>query len=115
MGQVLIAGTLDFAGGDVAVILDGARPHIDAALAEAGCIHYAWTADVLTPGRMRVFEEWASVETLAAHLAGAPYRAMLGYLGGAGLTASDVSKYRSDLKQPVYDPGGVPRGDFYTA
>ena len=69
---------------------------------------------MLTPYRVRVFEEWESVETLCAHLAAQPYVAMAAYLAEAGLTGADVHKYRIDLKEPVYDPGGRPRGDFFS-
>lgn len=114
MNRVTIAGTLDFAGADVAQVLLGAGDLIAAAYAEAGCIHYAWTVDVLAPGRAWVFEEWESVETLSAHLAAAPYLRMSAYLAKAGLTGADVNKYRVDRKEPVYDDLGVPRGDFFT-
>lgn len=114
MTRVTLAGTLDFDGRDVTSILLGARDLIAAAYAEPGCLHYAWTADVLTPGRVRVFEEWETIETLCAHLGAEPYVRMAAYLDGAGLTAAEVSKYRVDLKEPVYDPEGRARGDFFT-
>lgn len=113
MARVTIAGTIDFAGRDVAPILEAARELIAAACAEPGCIHYCWTADVLHPGRIRVFEEWESGETLIAHLAAAPYREMAAHLAASGMTGADVHKYRVDAKEPVYDPDGNPRGDFF--
>lgn len=114
MSRVTLAGTIDFAGKDVTAILRGARDLIAAAYAEPGCVHYAWTADVLVPHRVRVFEEWESSETLCAHLAAAPYVEMAAYLAAAGLTGADVHKYRVDLKEPVYDEEGRARGDFFT-
>ncbi len=37
--------------------------------AEAGCIDYVLSADPLEPGRVYLFERWASKEHLAPHLA----------------------------------------------
>ena len=113
MSRVTIAGTIDFAGRDVTPILDAARDLIAAAYAEPGCIHYCWTADVLHPGRIRVFEEWESIETLCAHLAAAAYTDMAAHLAASGMTGADVHKYRIAAKEPVYDPEGRPRGDFF--
>ena len=31
-----------------------------------------------------------------------------------GIRGVDVSKYRMDLQEPVYDPSGRPRADFFT-
>jgi quinol monooxygenase YgiN len=61
-----------------------------------------------------VYEKWDSTEDLAAHLAGPYYSGMLGILGKYDIQNVDVSKYRIDLEEPVYDPEGVPRADFFT-
>lgn len=113
MARVIVAGTIDFEGRDAAPIIAAARDLIAAAYVEAGCIHYCWTADVLHPGRIRVFEEWESEETLSAHLAAAAYLDMAAHLAASGMTGADVHKYRIDAKEPVYDPEGRPRGDFF--
>jgi hypothetical protein len=39
---------------------------------------------------------------------------MLGLLGQYEMLATDILKYRIDHAEPVYDPNGVPRGDFFT-
>ena len=39
---------------------------------------------------------------------------MLGLLGKYGAENAEVSKYRIDLEEPVYDPEGNPRADFFT-
>jgi quinol monooxygenase YgiN len=108
---VIVAGTADF-DADLETLLRGAAPLIAGAKTEAGCLAYEWTIDTLVAGRLRVFEEWRSEDDLAKHLADHWYRDMLGYLGQHKLLGSDVSKYRYDLKEPVYDATGVPRGHF---
>jgi quinol monooxygenase YgiN len=114
MTRVIVAGTIDFDGMDVVPIIAAARDLIAAAYEEAGCIHYCWTSEVLHPGRIRVFEEWESREALSAHLADAAYHNMSAHLAACGMTGADVHKYRIDTKEPVYDPDGRPRGDFFT-
>jgi len=62
-----------------------------------------------------VFEAWADEAALSAHFAGSWYKGMLATLGAHGLRGADVAKYRSDLREPVYDPTGRPRADFFSA
>ena len=93
--------------------LTSAKPHVDAALAQPGCVAYAWTADPHNLGRVHVFEEWSGQDVLASHLAGPAYRAMLGHMQGYGITSAVSTKYAVTAKQPVYDPQGRPRADFF--
>ena len=51
---------------------------------------------------------------MAAHLAGPYYAGMLGLLGKYNIQNVEVSKFRIDLEEPVYDPEGKPRADFFT-
>ena len=61
--KVIVAGYFEFVHAEeVPVMLKGAKPHIDGALQEEGCIAYSWTEDHLTPGRVWVYEEWTSEE-----------------------------------------------------
>lgn len=113
--RIVIAGQIDVAPEKRDAVLRDARALIDAALAEKGCVAYAWTADVLTPGRIRVFEEWESQADLAAHFEGQPYRGMLAHLQGVGILNAVTQKYRTDIVEPVYGPEGRPRADFFTA
>jgi len=113
--RILISGEIDLAPETRERALMDARPLIEAALAEPGCVHYAWSADLSRPGRVHVFEEWESQADLAAHLAGQPYLAMSGHLTMVGIKAAVTRKYRVDHTEPVYDPQGRPRADFFTA
>lgn len=113
--NIVIAGTIDLPADKRAEALAGAEPHIRAAQAENGCIAYDWSPDPYNPERVHVFEEWASQEDLAFHLTAPPYKDMLGHLGGFGILGSKTQKYRVDHIEPVYDPQGVPRADFFTA
>lgn len=111
---VVISGEIDLAPEAVEKTLLDAQPLIAAALAEMGCVHYAWTTDPARPGRVHVFEEWATEADLAAHLSAEPYLKMAGHLASAGIKSAVTRKYRVDLIEPVYDPNGKPRADFFT-
>ena len=112
---VIVAGTIQFANAaQVPDILTSAKPHIDGALTETGCIAYSWTQCHLNPGRVQVYEEWTSSETLEAHLNSHFYRDMGAHLASFERiqTDSTIMKYRIDLQQPVYDETGVAKGHF---
>jgi quinol monooxygenase YgiN len=99
---ILISGEVDLQPGQRDAALAGAKPHIDAALAEPGCVHYSWAADPEHPDRIHVFEEWTEAGHLAAHLAGPAYFGMLGHLQPFGIVSAVTRKYRCDLVEPVY-------------
>ena len=64
--------------------------------------------------RVYVYENWAGTADLAAHLAGPYYAQMLALLGKYEVTDAVVSKFKVALEEPVYDPEGKPRADFFT-
>ena len=112
--MIIIAGNMDVDPEQRDKALTASKPYIDGALTQKGCEAYTWAADLNTPGRIHVFERWTDEASLAAHFTGPHYLAMLKSLGGCGLRRSDVSKYRVDLSEPVYDPDNKPRADFFT-
>lgn len=109
---ILISGEVDLAPGQRTEALAGAKPWIDAALAEAGCVHYSWAADPADPDRVHVFEQWDSAEELAAHLVSPAYFGMLGHMSKFGIVAAVTRKYRCDLVEPVYGADGVATATF---
>ena len=115
--KVIVAGYIDFENaGEVREILTSAGPHIEGALEEEGCIAYSWTECHLTPGRVYVFEEWTSSQTLSSHLASHWYRDMGGHLASFARKprTNVIKKYRVELEEPVYDDTGVARGHFFS-
>lgn len=113
--RVLISGEIDLAPEVRDQALRDAKPLIEAALAERGCLHYAWTADPELTGRIHVFEEWETGADLGAHLVGQPYFNMAGHLTAAGILNAVTRKYRVDHTEPVYGPDGVATAEFLTA
>ncbi len=107
MAKIVISAQIDLDPAQREEALTSAKPHIDAALAQDGCIHYDWSADGNNPARVNVFEEWESEEALAHHFANAAYAGMRDHIGQFGLTGAASKKYRVDAEGPVYNAEGV--------
>ena len=111
---ILIAGTVEIDADKRDAALAEAAALMADTRAQNGCVHYVWSADPTSPTRIYVFENWAATDALAAHLAGPFYAQMLGLLGKYGVTSAEVAKFKVALEEPVYDPQGRPRADFFT-
>ncbi|MEQ8410510.1 MAG: putative quinol monooxygenase [Erythrobacter sp.] len=107
MAKIVIAAQIDLDPAQRADALASAKPHIDAALEQPGCLAYDWSADGNDPARVNVFEEWESEEALAAHFKGQAYAGMRDHIGNFGLTNAVSRKYRVDAEGPVYNEAGV--------
>jgi quinol monooxygenase YgiN len=111
---IIIAGTVDIDPARVEEALEAAKPLMELTRAMPGCLDYVWSADPLVEGRLYVFERWEGREVLEAHFASAHFIDMRNTIAAHGLCGIDVSKVRVDLSEPVYDPQGQPRADFFT-
>jgi quinol monooxygenase YgiN len=112
---IIITGTVDVDPERREDALAAAQPHMRATRALDGCLDYVWSADPLVPGRIYVYERWQSREHLEVHFASPHYPAMRDTIAAHGIRGLDVSKHRISLSEPVYDPQGRPRADFFTA
>jgi quinol monooxygenase YgiN len=111
---IIVAGNVDFDPARRDAALQAAAPLLAPTRAQRGCLAYSWSADPVEPGRVHVFEAWSDEAALASHFGGELYKGMLAVLGAHGLRGADVAKYRADLREPVYDPNGRPRADFFS-
>jgi quinol monooxygenase YgiN len=112
--RIIISGTVDLPPEKLDAALAAAKPLIEGALTEPGCLDYDWCPDPLHPGRLRVFERWESEAALAYHFENEWYLRMRDTLGSFGLLGASTAKYRVDLTEPVYDETMTPRADFFT-
>jgi quinol monooxygenase YgiN len=112
--RIIISGTIDMPPENALKAIETARPLIEGALTEEGCLDYDWCPNPLVPGRIRVFERWASEEALAAHFQTEWYLKMREHIGGFGLIGAETAKYRVDAEEPVYDETFTPRADFFS-
>lgn len=69
MATVIVTGTFELAPEDRPAFLAGRAEGMRRSRAEDGCVAYVFAADPLEPGRVILFEQWASEEALAAHAA----------------------------------------------
>jgi len=111
---ILINGSLHLPAGEREKALAETAALVDETRSQQGCKHYVWSADPTSDTRVYVYENWDCVEDLAAHLAGPYYQNMLASLGKYGVSDTQVSKFKIALEEPVYDPEGKPRADFFT-
>ena len=113
--MIIIAGTIDLDVSRREAALEESRDLVAETRGQAGCEHYVWAPDLCVAGRIYVYESWRDEAALAAHFQGPYYKAMLALIGRFGVGRVDVKKFKIDLVEPVYDPNGVPRADFFTA
>ncbi len=101
--MIIISGTLDLTDGakrDEAhgAVLDLMR----ATRKEAGCIHYAFSADVEDPARFHIIEHWESEEALKTHFGASHMATFQAALGGLGVKGLDVQRYDIAAVRPVF-------------
>jgi quinol monooxygenase YgiN len=66
---VIVAGVFTVDPAQREAFLAGRMERMRTSRAERGCLEYTFSADPLDPGRVVLFERWASQEDLDAHLA----------------------------------------------
>jgi len=66
--MVIVEGTIDVDPSGRDEFLAGRRDAVLATRSEPGCIEYAFSADLIDPGRIRIFERWETPEDLDTHL-----------------------------------------------
>ena len=113
--QIIIAGTIDVDPKQRDAAIEKGKALLEPTRAQKGCHAYYFLPDTLVAGRICVYERWENEESLKAHFDGPHYPAMRDLLAEFDLRGADVQKFRVDLAEPVYDPTGVPRADFFTA
>jgi quinol monooxygenase YgiN len=107
MPAIVIYAIIDVDPAQRDAMLRRAQPLIDAALAERGCLAYAWSLDLMDPGRIHVFEEWSDESALTEHFEGRPYADMRDMIGTADLKGSVAKKYRVTAIEGVYRDGAA--------
>ncbi|MCA9877377.1 MAG: antibiotic biosynthesis monooxygenase [Thermomicrobiales bacterium] len=68
--MVIVAGVFTVDPEQREAFLAGRKALMEHSRAETGCLEYTFSADPLDPGRVVLFERWASQADLDAHLAG---------------------------------------------
>ena len=95
--RIIISGTIDMPPENTLRAIETARPLIEGALTEEGCLDYDWCPNPLVPGRIRILERWESEEALAAHFKSDWYLKMREHIGNFGLM-TECSLHSSKAK-----------------
>ena len=99
--MIVIAGHVVLDPNQREAAATAAREMMSETRKEAGCISYAFSADLDQPGRFLVFEEWESDEALRAHF-GSPHMARFQKaVGGLGVREMKVQRYEVSKVGPV--------------
>ena len=69
--------------------------------AEEGCIAYAFSADLVDPSKILLFEKWESAEALAGHGKSAHLKDMQSKMGAWGITGVEILKYEIASEGPL--------------
>ncbi len=75
--MLIVAGEIEIDPARREEAIAAAREMMDATRREAGCVAYAFSADLADPGRFRIFEEWESQAALGLHLDSEEHRSVL--------------------------------------
>ncbi len=67
--MVIVAGVFTVDPEQREAFLAGRMDRMRTSRAERGCLEYTFSADPLDPGRVLLYERWASQDDLDAHLA----------------------------------------------
>lgn len=92
--MIIVSGTLKTTDQALDALAEPMRRLIEATRREEGCKVYAFARDVSEPGLVRIYEEWESRETLAAHSKAAhvaDWHKALDDAGGADVTLQIVN------------------------
>lgn len=96
--MVIVAGHLTVAPEDRDSYLAGCAHIVEAARGTTGCLDYAIGADTVDPGRVNIFERWASLAAVHAFRGSGPD-------GGQqdAIVAASVAEYDVAQQQAVFD------------
>lgn len=93
--QVIVAGHLLVDPAHRASYLDGCVAVVEQARAAEGCLEFSVSADLVDPGRIQVFERWASRSAVEAFRGSGPSDEQAGVIVGASVVEYDVAGSRN--------------------
>ena len=101
MTALVISGEIHIDPDDFKAAMAIVEPLVAATREEAGCIAYDFWVDPRDRGRFRVFEEWESAETNAAHAASPHLAEFLTAIGSLRVTSAELFRFVITSKQPL--------------
>jgi len=93
--MIVIEGTVRVPAERIETVRPAMEAMIRASRAEAGCLDYAYSIDLLDPGLVRVTERWESREALAAHFTTPHMAAWRAQFADLGITDRSLRLYEA--------------------
>src|SRR5688572_30557867 len=90
---VLVTAVIDLDPANRDAAIEAFKTVMEPTLQEEGCEHYSFTADLNDPGRFHVSERWASADAMNAHMASPHLAALMGAMGGLGVTGASLTTW----------------------
>ena len=90
--MIIVNGYIDVDPDQRETFVVAAQSLMSATRAEAGCEHYAFSADLDDPGRFYVSERWADEDAVTGHM-GQPHMAEFLTAIGSVVRGADLIKY----------------------
>jgi quinol monooxygenase YgiN len=101
MAKILVTGTIDLDPANREAFIAAATTAMAASMAEEGCEHYSFAADLSDAGRFHLSEQWASPEALAAHQASQHLADLMAGMGSYGLKGASVTRWEGCSPSPM--------------
>lgn len=98
---LVVSGTITVDAAHVDRVRELVRVVTAATLSEPGCLSYGFWLDPEQPGRLRVFEEWASAAALQDHLAAPHMTEFREGLAGLAVHDRDITRYEVTASSPL--------------
>lgn len=91
--MLIVSGTITFDPANQDQMVAAAGTVAEATRAESGCISYEFFADLTTPGRLHLFEEWEDEDSLLAHFETDHLAAFYQVMQASGLESRNINRY----------------------
>lgn len=91
--MLIVSGTISVDPADHDALVELTGPLVAATLAEEGNVTYGFWAHPSTPGVFRVYEEWASQDALAGHMATEHMAAFLAAMATLTITGTELHQH----------------------
>jgi quinol monooxygenase YgiN len=98
--MLVVAGTITFEPANHQAVVDVAIATAESSRAEEGCVSYEFFADLTSPGRLLVFEEWEEERHLLAHFKTSHFADFHRVLQESGPKSRNVRRYYISRSEP---------------
>jgi quinol monooxygenase YgiN len=91
--RIIVTGYLVLATEDREPFIKLVQPHMQRTREKGGCLAYAFSADLLEPGMIRLSEAWRDLKSLEAHLADDEFRGVMMEVAKFRILERSVQRY----------------------